>query len=158
MTAWLALSLCFAVSASIAIWSRRPTQARGLAVIALLAVVPLSGGLLLVQRGWAAPIVPYLADLPSGDITVHGARLIPEVAIYVWLEVDGEPRAFRMPWNAKAASELQRAMEAGKGVKAKKRTGKPKRDESPLEYHGAPQRAHPEKMPEQSFEYERSDD
>lgn len=158
MIAWLGLSTALCTITSLAVWSRRPTQARGLAVAALLAIVPLSGGLLLVQRGWAAPVVPYLAELPEGEITVHGARLLPEVAIYVWLEVNGEPRAFRLPWDAKAASELQRAMEAGNGVKAKKRQGKDKpADNSPLEFHGQPQPAHPEKQPEPSFQYERSE-
>ena len=155
MISWLALSLALCTITSIAVWSRRPTKARGLAVIALLAVVPLSGGLLLVQRGWAAPLVPYLAELPEGEIDVFGVRLIPEQAIYLMLSVGGEPRLFVLPWNAKAASELQRLMEKGEGVKAK-RKGKTKDDETPLEFWGQPQRSHPEKQPETSYEYERS--
>lgn len=158
MITWLALSTALCTITSLAIWSRRPTQARGLAVAALLAIVPASGGLLLMERGWAVPIVPYLADLPDGEITVHGAKLIPEVAIYLWLDIAGEPRAFRLDWNAEAASKLQRLMEGREGtgeIKATKRTGLTERDAFPLELHGAPQKPLPEKQPEQSFEYER---
>jgi hypothetical protein len=115
----------------------------------------MSGGLLLIQRGWAAPIVPYLAELPEGEIDVFGVRIVPEQAIYLMLSVNDEPRLFVLPWNAKAASELQRAMEQGNGVKAKKRAGNPKEDESELEFHGEPQRAAPEKQAEPSFQYER---
>lgn len=156
MISWLALSTALCTVTSLAVWSRRPTQARGLAVAALLAIVPISGGLLLIQRGWAAPIVPYLAELPDGEIEVHGFRLIPEVAIYLWLDVEGEPRAFVLPWNAGAASQLQRLGEKGEGVKAKKRVGNPKEDESELEFHGEPQKPLPEKQPETSFQYERA--
>jgi hypothetical protein len=154
---WLILSASLAAITSIAVWSRRPTMARGLAVIALLVVIPLSGGLLLVQRGWATPLVPYVSELPEGEIEVHGFRLIPDVAIYLMLSVDGEPRLFVLDWNAKAASQLQRAMEQGQGVKAKKRKGRAHEDDAPLEFHGKPQESLPEKQPEQSYEYQRAE-
>lgn len=159
MIAWLGLSTALCTITSLAVWSRRPTQARGLAVAALLAIVPMSGGLLLIQRGWAAPIVPYLAELPEGELTVDGFRLVPEQAIYLMLSVDGEPRLFVLPWDAEAASKLQRLGEKGEGVQArrKKRTGHAD-DDFPMELHGAPQPSHPEKQPETAYQYERSDD
>lgn len=155
MTVWLGLSLALCAVTSIAVWSRRPTMARGLAVIAMLAVIPLSGVLLFSQRGWARPVVPYLSQFPDGELQVDGVRLVPEVAIFLMLSDGGEPRLFVLPWSAKAASELQRLMEKGQGVKAKKRMGNPKEDESELEFHGEPQRSLPEKQPETPFQYER---
>lgn len=158
MMTWLTLSTALCTITSLAIWSRRPTQARGLAVGALLAVVPLSGALLASERGWPVEILPLIAELPDGEITVHGAKLIPEVAIYLWLDIAGEPRAFRLDWNSEAASKLQRLMEGREGtgeIKATKRTGLTERDAFPLELHGAPQKPMPEKQPEAAPRYER---
>lgn len=158
MTAWLISSFAACILTSFAVWSRYPTRARGITVLALLMVVPLSGVTMLVQRGWSAPLVAYLVDLPEGKMEVVGVYLVPETAIHLTLLVGSEPRLFVLPWSAGGASQLQRLMEGGAGggkIKAKKRTGKTRDDEFPLELHGEPQPSLPEKMPEQSFEYER---
>lgn len=157
MIPWLTLCLALSAITSIAVWSRRPTQARGLAVIALLAVVPLSGGLLLTQRGWSAPLVPYLAELPEGDIVVDGVRMVPGESITLTLYADGLSRLFELPWDEKVASKLQRMKEGGGEIRAKrmeKRKGKPE-DDFPMQFHPAPQPAHPEKQAEEAFQYER---
>lgn len=159
MIAWLVFSAAIAANASIAIWSRRPTHARGMAVLALLVTVPLSGGLLLTQRGWSTPIVPYLAELPSGEIVVDGVRIVPGKSITVTLHADGASRLFELPWDAQTASQLQRMLEGGEEIRAtrrEKKTGRPD-DDFPMEFHPRPQPSYPEKQPEQSFEYERSE-
>ena len=79
----------------------------------------------------------------------------PQHEVGIPCQPAGEPRAFRLPWNAKAASELQRLMEKGEGVKAKKRTGHTDDDELPMEFMGEPQASLPEKQPEAAYEYER---
>jgi hypothetical protein len=155
---WLFLSTALCTITSLAIWSRRPTRARGLAVIALLAIVPISGGLLASERGWPVTPLPLLADLPEGEMTVHGVSLVPEAAIFLMLDVGQGPRLFALPWNAEAASKLQRLMEGREGsgeIKATKRTGLTDEDAFPLELHGAPQPSHPDKLPETSMRYER---
>lgn len=158
MTAWLAFCLSCCVLVSFAVWSRKPTKARGLSVAALLVIVPVSGALMLMQRGWSVPLFPYLVDLPDGKLDVVGVHLIPERAIYLTLLIGGEPRLYVLPWNAQGASQIQRGMEGGQGngkLKVKKRTGKTNDEEFPLELHGEPQASLPEKQPEQSYQYER---
>lgn len=148
MTSWLALSAALGGIAYFAAWSRYPTKARGLTVAAFALSLPISGALILHARGWSAPVVPYLVTIPEGELDVLGAKMVPEVAIYIWLDVGGSPRAFELPWDAKTASELQRALEDGNGVKAKRPKGNADDEEYPMIFYPNPQPAAPEKQPE----------
>lgn len=160
MIAWLALSTALCTITSLAVWSRRPTMARGAAVAALLIVVPLSGLLLTTQRGWPVVPIPHVSALPDGEMDVLGAYMVPGEAIYLTLRVGDYPRLFVLSWNAEAASKLQRLMEGREGtgeIKATKRTGLTEEDSFPLEMHGAPQKPMPNKQPEAVNRYERSE-
>jgi hypothetical protein len=149
MLTWLALNLTTALVTSAAIWSRFPTRARGLSVLAFLATAPLTGAILVGNGGWAVSPYPYVSELPTGEAQILGVKIVQDVAIYVMLDVDGEPRLFRLPWSNEAGSKLQRLMEAnaenGGSLTAKR--GQPGED-YPLDFHGEPQPATPDKQPE----------
>jgi hypothetical protein len=145
----LFLSLVLGIVAYLAAWSRLPTRARGWTIWAFAAALPLSGGLILSERGWPVELVPYLVTIPEGEHALLGVKIVPEVSIGVWLDIDGTPRAFALPWNAEQASKLQRMMEQGEGgIQARKKKGKAEY-EAELEFHAEPQPAAPEKQPEE---------
>lgn len=156
MIGWLALSLVLGAVTYLAAWSRLPTKARGLTVLAFALALPASGALLLTNRGWPAELVPYITTIPDGEHSVLGVKLLPEVAIFLMLDIEGNPRLFQLPWNAEQASRLQRMQEEGNGdVKARKK-GKSEDDDYPLMFHAQPQAATPDKQPEQpGMTYER---
>jgi hypothetical protein len=148
MIGWLALSMVLGIVAYLAAWSRLPTRARGWTIWAFAAALPLSGGLILSERGWPVELVPYLVTIPDGDHNLLGVKMIPEVSISVWLDINGTPRAFDLPWSSEQASKLQRMMEGGEGdLKARKKKGRTDED-FPMEFHAQPQPAAPEKQPE----------
>lgn len=159
MIGWLALSLVLGAVAYLAAWSRLPTRARGWTIWAFAAALPLSGVLMLSNRGWPVELVPYLVTIPEGEHTLLGVKLIPEVSIGVWLDINGVPRAFALPWNAEQASKLQRLMESGEGgVQARRKKGRAEY-EAELEFHAEPQPAAPEKQPETpGFQYQWPED
>ena len=148
MLTWLALTLALALVTSLAIWSRYPTRARGLSVIALLATAPLTGAILVGNGGWSVAPYPYLSELPA-ETQILGAKIVQDEAIYLMLDVDGEPRLFKLPWSTGEASKLQRLMEAGEangGSLTAKRGDKP--DDYPVEFWATPQPSMPDKQPE----------
>ena len=157
MLTWLSLTLALALVTSLAIWSRYPTRARGLSVIALLATAPLTGAILAANSGWSVSPYPYLSELPA-ETQILGVKIVQDVAIYVMLDVDGEPRLFRLPWSTQQASKLQRLIEGaeadGGSITAKR--GDPG-DDFPAEFWATPQPATPDKMPEAAApQYQRS--
>lgn len=150
MIYWLALSLASAAVTSLAIWSRFPTRARMLSVLAFLATMPVMGAILVLNAGWAVSPIRYLSELPA-DGEILGLKLEQDVAIYLMLDVDGEPRVFKLPWSNLQASKLQRLMEgqAGGGGPIHAKRGQ-KSDGSDATFHEQPQPPAPEKQAEQS--------
>jgi hypothetical protein len=149
MLTWLALTLALALVTSLAIWSRHPTRARGLSVLAFIATGIATGPILIANRGWAVSPYPYVSELPTGEAQILGVKIVQDEAIYVMLDVDGEPRLFKLPWSNEAGSKLQRLMEANaeNGGKLTAKRGQPGED-YPIEFHGEPQPAMPDKAPE----------
>jgi hypothetical protein len=146
---WLCFNLAAAMVTSAAIWSRFPTRARGLSVLAFLATAPLTGAILVANGGWAVSPYPYVSTLPTGEAQILGVKIVQDEAIYVMLDLDGEPRLFKLPWSNEAGSKLQRLMEANaeNGGKLTAKRGQPGED-YPIEFHGEPQPATPDKQPE----------
>lgn len=103
---WVILALLNAGLTAVAVWARRPTWFRGLAVAGFLASFPISGFALASSLGWATPVIP-LITIVGADYDVIGVKLVPEEAIYVMLDTGAEPRLYRLPWNADQASQLQ---------------------------------------------------
>ena len=63
----------------------------------------------MAALGQATPTAP-----PSGPLTVLGARIDVDKAIYVMIDaavVGGEPRLYVLPYSEQAASQLQKAMD-----------------------------------------------
>ncbi len=148
MLTWLFLTLALALVTSAAIWSRYPTRARGRCVLAFLGAGAVSWVALRANEGWATPPLPYLAEIPA-ETQILGVKIVQDEAIYLMLDVDGEPRLFRLPWSTQEASKLQRLMEAGEangGSLTAKRGDKP--DDYPVEFWATPQESMPDKQPE----------
>jgi len=105
-TAWFLLTLALAAVAGIAVWSRRPTHARVLAVAALVVATPLAYGAMRVALGLPDDRTPA-----AGRYDVLGARIDVDVAIYVLL--DGvKPHHYRLPYSVGLANALQQALDA----------------------------------------------
>jgi hypothetical protein len=81
---------------------------------------------------------------------VLGASMRENEAIYVWLQVEGqsEPRAYRLPWSIQAAQQLQTAMQEGEangtGVQMTM-TGDNGLDQREPKFYATPQAALPDK-------------
>lgn len=144
MIAWLLITFAMGAVASFAIWSRRGTKARGLAVAAFLVCSPLAGGALATSLGWPIPYVPGVT-ISDGEHDVLGFKLVEGVAIYVLF--DGEtPRYYRMPWSQQSAQQLQAAAEGEDGIKAKVPPFDYTLDERPPLFWPRPQPKLPEKQ------------
>lgn len=81
---------------------------------------------------------------------VLGASMRENDAIYVWLQLDGqsEPRAYRLSWSIQAAQQLQTAMQEGEangtGVQMSM-TGDNGRDQREPKFYATPQSPLPDK-------------
>jgi hypothetical protein len=115
ITAWLILTLCLALMGIIAIWSRRPTRARPLAVAWLIIASPLAAVALAMALGWPVPYWPGVT-VPEGEHTIIGYKLSEGEGIYILLDVGGSaPRYYRLPWKNSTAEALQNAQGEGEG-------------------------------------------
>ena len=88
-------------------------------------------------------------DAPEADVLA--ADIVPDKVIRLWLRIEGdeEPLAYRMPWDQKTAQQLQEAMrqygqEGGPGVKMKM-PFEPSLDPRDPPFYAAPQPALPPK-------------
>ncbi|MDE2104726.1 MAG: hypothetical protein KGL39_46245 [Patescibacteria group bacterium] len=120
--AWLILSTILSALAIIAIWSRKPTRARGMAVVALLVSLPLSLPIAASGLSWPVPWLPGLT-VSTAKQTVIGFKLVEGEAIYVL--IDGNPpRYYKLPWSKGTAQHLQDAQrQAGKQGKVGMKAG-----------------------------------
>lgn len=102
-TDWLALALLLSAFAWFA--SRRW----------IAAILPFAA-IIAAFSLWAVTGSPRLTHPPVGKYTVLGAKIVPDVAIWVLLD-DGvsEPRYFRLPYSTNQANALQQAEDAGNG-------------------------------------------
>lgn len=80
--------------------------------------------------GYSRPISWTPAQLIS-DAQVHSYLFHPGVAIYVWVKLEDEPLAIKLPWSKKRAEELQKQMRTSKVTGETVRMIKPKRSDSP---------------------------
>ena len=113
VTAWLVLTFILGLLATLAIWARGFSRARGLAVGAFLLASPAAAAALAVSLGWPVPYVPGVT-VPEGKHPLLGAKMVMGVGIFILLDIgDAEPRYYKMPWSNKSAEELQGAQEEG---------------------------------------------
>lgn len=106
LTALLAAAL-----ATICVWSPRrlPLKIGALSLAFALMGTAYGAMLDLLSRPKPAGFEWFLAK--AGEATVLGSAAVEDEAIYVWLQLDGvgEPRAYRLPWDKRAAEQLQEA-------------------------------------------------
>ncbi|TPI86430.1 hypothetical protein [Mesorhizobium sp. B2-8-9] len=111
ITVWLVLTAILAAMALIAIWARRPTAARTLAVLSLLLFSPIAGAAVWLCLGWPVPYVEGLTVKP-GKHMILGVKALIGDGIYVLLDLGGEaPRYYKMPWNDRTAEQMQKALD-----------------------------------------------
>lgn len=110
---WLAITAALGGMASLAIWSRKLTRARGLSVAAFLLASPLAAIATAQALGWAIPYWPGIT-VPPGKHLLLGHKLDEPRAIYVLLDIgDGSPRHYSLEWSTKTAEAIQKAAEEG---------------------------------------------
>jgi hypothetical protein len=115
--------------ASIAIWSPRKLWVKGtaLAMAAALFGIGYAGFASMLSR--PKPMSMAWAEQQIGEANLVGSSMVEGQAIYVWLQFDGspEPRAFALPWDIRAAQQLQQALQEaeanGTGVRMKMSPG-----------------------------------
>lgn len=99
------------------VWQRAASAGLFAALIALV----YGGGIEFL--GQPKPIRLEWRNTQEAELV--GATMVEDQAIYVWLQFDGnpEPRAYALPWDLKAAQQLQQAMQEaeanGTGVRMK---------------------------------------
>jgi len=103
-----AFALLVGLLALIAVFSRRHGRWRISAVGVLVVVLALGYFAFLDLLSRPKPLRLELASLD--DARVISAVLREDEAIYLWLNIDQEPRFFSIPWDKSLAIELQSAM------------------------------------------------
>jgi hypothetical protein len=127
----------------------RPWQrVAGTGLFILLLALVFGGSAELLGR--AKPLRLERRDVASAKVV--GAALREGDAIYLWLELPGvpEPRAYVLPWDLRAAEELQQAQAAAEAMGTGVEMANPfagDRSEDPREpkFYPQPQPAMPEK-------------
>lgn len=105
-TAWLFLSAAMCILAWMA--GKKP------AAILLPLCCIVAAFCVYLPLGKPIPFAP-----PAGDYTVVGAKIVPNVAIWVLLDDNknlSEPRYFRLPYTNEAANQLQAAQDSAQGT------------------------------------------
>lgn len=107
---WALLTfLAAAGAASMAVWSRKDTKARALAVALFLAAGPLAVLTSLSSMSHPAPLISGIT-IPSGNFELLYVDFKVYEAIYILLDTPHHPRWYELPWDEKLAGELQAAM------------------------------------------------
>ncbi|TJW14373.1 MAG: hypothetical protein E5W82_10370 [Mesorhizobium sp.] len=112
----MVITVILGIAASLAIWARGLSRARGLAVLAFLLASPVAG---VSSLGWPVPLVDGLT-LAAGDHQILAAKMLINDGIYIFVDRgDQQPRYYKLPWNPKTADKLQQALdEKGEGGQA----------------------------------------
>jgi hypothetical protein len=139
-----------AVLASIAVWAPRGLALKvgALACAALFMPVAYLGLSDLLSRPKPVAMEWWLGE--ADEATVLGSQMREGDSLYVWLQLDGErePRAYRLPWSQQMAQQLQQALEKAQrdGTEARMRLPfEPTLDNREPKFYAAPQPAMPPK-------------
>ena len=99
--------------AGLAIWSRRMLLPKVAAIALSVGLLGLGYGTMVELLSRPKPITAEWSGHDLAEARVIAAELHEDVAIYVWLGIDGEeePRSYVLPWNAETAQQLSGAME-----------------------------------------------
>lgn len=99
------IAALFLAGSLLIVWSRRNTWLRAAAIP--LAILASAGSAVAVAStlGFAVPLIGGVTA-PAGELSVLGAKLVPNDGIYVMLETP-MPRLYWTPWNREMAEKLQ---------------------------------------------------
>ncbi len=99
------------ILAAITVWSRRGVKMKVVAIAAAALFIPLAYGSFTQLMSKPKPIHMEWRYGDLAEATVIAATARENEAIYLWLQIDGvdEPRAYTLPWNRRAAEQLQAA-------------------------------------------------
>jgi len=107
---WALLTfLAAAGAASMAIWSRKDTKARALAMALFLAAGPLAAMTMFSSMSHPAPFYEGIT-VPEGQWELLFVDFTVYEAIYILLDTPGHPRWYELKWDEKLAGELNAAM------------------------------------------------
>lgn len=113
------ITIILLVSTYIAIWSRRPSNAR---LVAIVLVVPLSLGVLgLTGYVLGNPSRCYAGwNIPEGKLNILGFKIVKNEKIYLLLDTgDKEPYSCSVPYSNSKAETLEGTKRAGGNSKLK---------------------------------------
>jgi hypothetical protein len=139
-----------AVLVNIGFWSPRRLWVK-LAALGIAALfIPVSYAAMGELFGRPKPIDLEWTQNPPPDASVLAAEIREDVAIYLWLSLEGasEPRSYVLPWDEKLARELHEARREAQSQGTGLRMRRPFEhglDESQPRFYAAPQSALPPK-------------
>lgn len=142
--------LLAAILGFIAVWSPRRAWLKIAALAAVTAFLPAAYGGFAHLLSRPKPVDIEWAHRAMPEATVLGQRMEEDVAIYLWLALDGvpEPRSYVLPWNQEMAKQLHEATRAaerqGSGVRMKL-PFQASLEERERRFYVAPQEARPPK-------------
>lgn len=111
------LTLLLAGMAYIAIWSRRPSNARLLSILVLIPLAALSFTSVFANLGH--PTICWSGvTTPVGKLKVLGYKVVKDVSITIMLDGPDGPRMCQMPYSQGSAEGLQEGSQSGQGSTA----------------------------------------
>jgi len=139
-----------AVLASIAIWAPRRLAVRVGAVACAFLFMPLAYAGMGDLLGRPKPVALEWWLHQAEEATVLGSQMREGESLHLWLQLEGEaePRAYRLPWSQQMAQQLQQALEQAQrnGTEARMRLPfEPTLDGREPKFYAAPQPALPPK-------------
>ena len=142
--------LIAAILGFIAVWSPRRAWLKFTALAAVAGFLPAAYGGFAHLLSRPKPVDIEWAHRALPEATVIGQRLEEDVAIYLWLALEGvpEPRSYDLPWNQEMAKQLHEATRAaerqGSGVRMKM-PFRASLEDREKRFYVAPQEARPAK-------------
>jgi hypothetical protein len=139
--------------ATIAIWAPRPlwTKVTALSTTTLMLPAAYVGFVQLLSL--PKPVTHEWWLSQADEATVLGSSAQEDVAIYLWLQLEGadEPRAYALPWSRELAEQLQEAQREAEEQQSELRMRvpfEPSLDELEPRFYALPQPAPPPKQPD----------
>lgn len=146
----VALVIIGAALASLAIWSRRMLLAKSAAIVLTVGLVGTGYSTTVELLGRPKPVDIEWSGHDLAEARVIAAEMREDVAIYVWLGIDGEeePRSYVLPWSDEAAQQLHGAMQQAEEEGGEVQMSQPfesSRDEQEPMFYATPIEALPPK-------------
>ena len=123
---FFAIAACLAaILAQISVWSPRKLWIKLSALVTMALFLPTAYISMVDLLSRPKPIEIEWVKLDLAEAAVLSHRMVEDVAIYLWLGIEGadEPRSYVLPWDQETAEQLQQAQRAaeaeGTGVRMK---------------------------------------